>query len=82
MNTFERQLSKVVDEIEKQIGTKLDLENETYVLQTPSAYVKIGLEDDDEGEKTLDVHVTGGKLTYLETDNDIFNELYGNEDVE
>ncbi|MDW3783661.1 hypothetical protein QI349_02795 [Staphylococcus saprophyticus] len=42
--------------------------------------MKIGLEDDDEGEKTLDVHIIGGKLTYLETDNDIFNELYGNED--
>ena len=82
MNAFERQLSKVVGEIENQIGTKLDLENETYVLQTPSAYVKIGLEDDDEGKKTLDVHVTGGKLTYLDTDNDIFNELYGHEDVE
>lgn len=36
MNAFENQLSKVVDEIEKQIGTKLDLENETHVLQTPA----------------------------------------------
>lgn len=80
MNTFESDLSKVVDEIKKQIGTELDLGNETYVLQTPSAYVKIGFEDDEEGERTLDIHVTGGKLTYLETDNDIFNELYGNED--
>lgn len=80
MDTFENDLSKVVKEIKKQIGTELDLENETYVLQTPSAYVKIGFEDDDEGEKTLSVQVTGGKLTYLETDIDIFNELYGSED--
>lgn len=80
MNAFENELSKVVDEIKKQIGTELDLENETYVLQTPSAFIKIGLEDDNEGESTLKVHVTGGKLTYLETENDIFNELYGSED--
>lgn len=80
MNTFENDVSKVVDEIKEQLGTELDLENETYVLQTPSEYMKIGFEDDDEGERTLAVRVTGGKLTYLETDNDIFNELYGNED--
>ncbi len=80
MNAFENELSKVVDEIKKQIGTELDLENETYVLQTPSAFIKIGIEDDDEGERTLSVHVIGGKLTYLETDNDIFNELYRNGD--
>lgn len=80
MTVLEDGLSKVVNEIKKQIGTELDLENETYVLQTPSAYVKIGFEDDDEGEKKLSVQVTGGKLTYLETDNDIFESLYGNED--
>lgn len=80
MNTFENDLSKVVKEIESKLGYKLDLENETYVLQTPSAYVKIGFEDDDEGEKTLSVGVTGGKLTYLETDNDIYGYLYGSND--
>lgn len=80
MSTFGNSLEKVLVEIKSQLGKKLDLENETYVLQTPSAYVQIGFEDDDNGEKTLGVHVTGGKLTYLETNNDIFNELYGNED--
>lgn len=80
MSTFGNSLEKVLAEIKSQLGKKLDLENETYILQTPSAYVQIGFEDDDNGEKTLGVHVTGGKLTYLETDNDIFNELYGNED--
>ena len=80
MNTFENDLTKVVEEIESKLGHKLDLENETYVLQTPSAYIKIGLEDDDNGEKTLSVGVTGGKLTYLESDIDIFSELYGSND--
>lgn len=80
MDTFKNDLSKVVEEIKKQIGTELDLENETYVLQTPSAYVEIGFEDDDEGERTLSVSVTGGKLTYLETDNDIYGDLFGSDD--
>lgn len=80
MNPFQGSLKQVTNEIEKQLDHSLDLGKETYVLQTPSAYITIGIEDDDNGEKTLGVHVTGGKLTYLETDNDIFNELYGNED--
>lgn len=75
MTVLDDGLSKVVNEIKKQIGTEVDLENETYVLQTPSAYIQIGIEENE-----LKFHVTGGKLTYLETDNDIFNELYGNED--
>lgn len=80
MNIFEQGFETVAKEINEKLGRKLDLENETYVLQTPSAYITIGMEDDDNGEKTLAVHVTGGQLTYLETDNDIFNALYGNED--
>ena len=80
MNTFEGSLKQVTNEIEKQLGHSLDLVNETYVLQTPSAYIKIGIEDDDNGKETIGVHVTGGKLTYLETNNDIFNELYESED--
>ena len=79
MNAFENDLKKVAEEIKEQLGRDLDLANETYVLQTPSAYIKIGFEDEDNGEKTLGIHVTGGKLTYLETDNDIFNELYESE---
>lgn len=75
MNTFENDLSKVVEEIESKLGYKLDLENETYVLQTPSAYIQIGIEENE-----LKFHVTGGRLTYLETDIDIFENLYGNED--
>jgi len=59
MSTFGNSLEKVLAEIKSQLGKKLDLENETYVLQTPSAYVQIGFEDDDNGEKTLGVHVTG-----------------------
>lgn len=80
MDLFKDMLGNAKKEIEKQLGRKIDLENETYVLQTPSAYLKLGIEDDDIGEKELKVHVTGGKLTYLETNNDIFNALYGNED--
>lgn len=80
MDTFKNDLTKVLEEIESKLGHKLDLENETYVLQTPSAYVKIGFEDDEEGEKTLSVGVTGGKLKYFETDNDIYGYLYGSND--
>ncbi|QQT10834.1 hypothetical protein [Staphylococcus pasteuri] len=56
------------------------MENETYLLQTPSAYIQIGLEEDDNGERKLDVQVTGGKIVYLETKKDIFKDLYVNDD--
>lgn len=75
MNTFEEQFEMAIEEIKNKLGRELDLENETYVLQTPSAYIQIGIEEDE-----LKIHVTGGKLTYLETDNDIFESLYGSEE--
>lgn len=75
MNEFEEQFEAAIKETENKLGRKLDLDNETYVLQTPSAYVQIGIEDNE-----FKFHVTGGKLTYLETDVDIFESLYGNEE--
>lgn len=78
MEEFEKQIETALEEIKNKLGHKLDLENETYVLQTPSAYIQISIEENDEGENEFKFHVTGGKLTYLETDNDIFGELYGN----
>lgn len=75
MNEFEEQFEMAIKETENKLGRKLDLENETYVLQTPSAYIQMGIEDNE-----LKFHVTGGKLTYLETDIDIFESLYGNEE--
>ncbi|WP_154836252.1 hypothetical protein [Staphylococcus pasteuri] len=73
-------VEQAVKEIREKVGEKLDLENETYLLQTPSAYMQIGLEEDDDGENTLSVKVTGGNVTYLETDKDIFKDLYVNDD--
>ena len=73
MNEFEEQIETAIEEIKNKLGRELDLENETYVLQTPSAYIQISIEEDE-----FKIHVTGGKLTYLETDNDIFESLYGN----
>lgn len=75
MNGFEEQFEMAIEEIKNKLGRELDLENETYVLQTPSAYIQIGIEEDE-----LKINVTGGKLTYLETDNDIFESLYGIEE--
>ena len=77
---LENFLQEAVQEIEKQTGKDVDLENNTYILQTKSAWLKLGLDDDENGEKQLQVHVTGGNVTFLETENDIFGELYGGND--
>ena len=58
-------IEQAVKEIKEKIGKELDLENETYLLQTPSAYMQIGLEEDDDGERKLNVQVTGGNITCL-----------------
>lgn len=73
-------IEQAVQEIREKMGKQLDFENKTYLLQTPSAYMQIGLEEDDDGENTLSVKVTGGSVTYLETDKDIFKDLYVNDD--
>lgn len=73
-------VEQAVKEIREKVGKKLDLENETYLLQTPSAYIQIGLEEDDDGENELNVKVIGGNITYLETDKDIFKDLYVDDD--
>lgn len=73
-------IEQALEEIEEKIGKELDLKNETYLLQTPSAYIYVGLEEGDDGEMELKIHVTGGNITYLETDNDIFKDLYVNVD--
>lgn len=77
MDAFEKQIKTAIEETENKLGRKLDLENETYLLQTPSAYIQIGIEDNE-----FKFNVTGGKLTYLETDVDIFESLYGDSDAE
>lgn len=73
-------VEQAVKEIREKVGKELDLENETYLLQTPSAYIYVGLEEGDDGEMELKIHVTGGNITCLETDNDIFKDLYVNVD--
>lgn len=78
MNTFEEQIETAIKEIENKLGRKFDPKNETYILQTPSAYLQISIEENDEGEEEFAFNVTGGELTYLETDIDIFESLYGN----
>lgn len=75
METFQEQFEMAIKETENKLGHKLDLENETYVLQTPSAYIQMSIEEDE-----FKFHVTGGKLTYLETDIDIFESLYESEE--
>lgn len=77
---LENILKAAVVEIEKQTGQEVDVENNTYILQTKSAWLKLGLDDDENGEKQLQVHVTGGNVTYLETENDLFEGLYGGND--
>lgn len=77
---LENLLSDIVEEIEKQTGEEVDIKENTYILQTKSAWLTLGLEEDENGEDKLQVHVTGGKVTYLETDNDLFGELYGGND--
>lgn len=73
-------VEQAVREIKGKLEKELDLENETYLLQTPSAYMQIGLEEDGDGERKLNVQVTGGNITYLKTDKDIFKDLYVNDD--
>ncbi|MCH4489307.1 hypothetical protein [Staphylococcus haemolyticus] len=73
-------IEQAVKEIKEKIGKELDLENETYLLQTPSAYMQIGLEEEDDGERKLNVQVTGGNITCLKTEKDIFKDLYLNDD--
>lgn len=77
---LENLLKEAVEEIEKQTGKDIDIENNNYILQTKSAWLKLGLDFDENGEKQLQVHVTGGKVTYLETENDLFEGLYGGND--
>lgn len=73
-------IEQALEEIEGKLGKELDLKNETYLLQTPSSYIYVGLEEGDDGEMDLKIHVTGGNINYLETDNDIFKDLYVNVD--
>lgn len=77
---LENLLREAVEEIEKQTGQDIDFENKTYILQTKSAWLQIGLEEDENGENKLQIQVTGGKVTYLETENDLFEGLYGGND--
>jgi len=72
-------LNEVVEELQEKLGKEIDLNEETYFLQTPTALVKLGLEEDDEDEdkRKLVYEVTGGdKAVLVETDNDIFKDLF------
>lgn len=73
-------VEQAVKEIKEKIEKELDLENETYILQTPSAYMQIGLEEGGDGERKINVQVTGGNIICLKTDKDIFKDLYVNDD--
>lgn len=67
-----------IAEIRKLIGKDLDLENEVYILQTESAWLKLEMTEDEEtGENKLDVNVTGGKVTFLESETDFFEDIFG-----
>lgn len=67
-----------IAEIRKLIGKDLDLENEVYILQTESAWLKLEMSEDEEtGENKLDVNVTGGKVTFLESETDFFEDIFG-----
>lgn len=35
-------IEQALEEIEGKLGKELDLKNETYLLQTPSAYIYVG----------------------------------------
>lgn len=75
-------LKKSVKELENKLGRKLDLENETYVLQTPDAYVMMSIDQDENGENRLTVNVIGGQLQYVKTDKHIFSDLFVEGDEE
>ncbi|MFV5767231.1 hypothetical protein [Mammaliicoccus sciuri] len=77
---LENLLREAVEEIEKQTGQEVDIENNTYILQTKSAWLQLGIEEGDNGENKLQIQVTGGKVNYVETDADIFGDLYGGND--
>lgn len=67
-----------IAEIRKLIGKDLDLENEVYILQTESAWLKLEMTEDEEtGENKLDVNVTGGKVTFVESETDFFEDIFG-----
>lgn len=67
-----------IAEIRKLIGKDLDLENEVYILQTESAWLKLEMSEDEEtGENKLDVNVTGGKVTFVESETDFFEDIFG-----
>lgn len=71
-------IEKALADIKDQLGRNLDLENETYILQTDSAYLQVSMiEDEETGENKINIDVTGGQVTYLETDNDHFSEIFG-----
>lgn len=69
-------LGEVKKELEQKLGREVDLKNEFYYLQTPSALVKLGVEEDNDGERTLKFEVLGGDYTYVKTDNDIFGDFF------
>lgn len=74
-------IEKALADIKEQLGRNLDLENETYILQTDSGYLQVSMvEDEETGENKIDINVTGGQITYLETDNDHFSEIFGGND--
>lgn len=70
-------VSEVIEELENKLGRHLDLNEETYYLQTPTALVKLGFEENDEGERGVVYEVVGGeKVILVETENDIFKNLF------
>lgn len=67
-----------IAEIRKLIGKDLDLENEVYILQTESAWLKLEMTEDEEtGENKLDINVIGGKVTFVESETDFFEDIFG-----
>ena len=70
-------VSEVIEELENKLGRHLDLNKEMYYLQTPTALVKLGVEENDEGERGVVYEVVGGeKVVLVETENDIFKNLF------
>lgn len=74
-------IEKALADIKEQIDRDLDLENETYILQTDSGYLQVSMvEDEETGENKINFNVTGGQVTYLETENDHFSGIFGGND--
>ena len=69
-------------EILKESDKDFDLNQNTYILQTPDAYLTLSLEEDEDypGKKQLSVKVSGGEIKFIKTESRPFRHLFKSED--